>query len=191
MYVCKYSKVYENFPITAWFSNFLGVIIKSDKHRGRFALGILSARKESLSKEVVVMKRLFAMLMLFVFVLSLCGCASSSSIGTMVMLLPVHLHFNYGDQSVNMILPPEEAEAVKEILDGKSYDPIGSIPSCGFDIDISLQVGFQYYGIALDQCNCVSDYSSLRYFSIPKEDMEYIHSLFEKYCGFEEYGGFY
>ena len=137
------------------------------------------------------MKRLFAMLMLFVFVLSLCGCASSSSIGTMVMLLPVHLHFNYGDQSVNMILPPEEAEAVKEILDGKSYDPIGSIPSCGFDIDISLQVGFQYYGIALDQCNCVSDYSSLQYFSIPKEDMEYIHSLFEKYCGFEEYGGFY
>ena len=56
------------------------------------------------------MKRLFAMLMLFVFVLSLCGCASSSSIGTMGMLLPVHLHFNYGDQSVNMILPPEEAE---------------------------------------------------------------------------------
>ena len=187
LYDCKSPKVLENFTLSPWFSNFSGVIIKSNKHRGRFALGILSAGKEFLSKEVVVVKRLFAMLVLLLIVFSLGGCVFSH----VNRSSDVTLHFHYADYDVEVQLPREEAERVTEILDWNLYDPLGGSPACGFDRDISLQVGNRRFAIALDQCNCVADYAAFRYFDIPKEGMAYIHSLFEKYCGFEEYGGFY
>ena len=51
---------------------------------------------------------------------------------------------------------------------------------------ISLKVGGRIFAIARDTCNCIQDlslYPNLRYFDVSKKDMEYIHTLFEKYGG--------
>ena len=77
-----------------------------------------------------------------------------------------------------------EAEKIIDIIDGSEYDPFYSgIPSCGFDKNVSLKVGDRVFAIAPDTCNVIQDLSNLRFFSVSDEDMEYIHSLFEKYGG--------
>ena len=127
------------------------------------------------------MKRLFAFLMVLVVLVSICGCSQTS--------VPngsdVTLTYIYGGKDIRITLEDDEAKKVIAILDGNDYDPISmGFPSCGFDRNVSLNVGGHTFAIACDTCNCIQDLGNLRYFDIPIEDMEYIHSLFEKYGGF-------
>ena len=127
------------------------------------------------------MKRLSTVLLIFIFILSLCGCSQTS----VNKNATVTLTFVYGDTDLRVILEDGEAEKVIDILNGNNYNPaLSGVPSCGFDKDISLNVDGRTFAIACDTCNCIQDLGNLRYFDIPQEDMEYIHSLFEKYGGY-------
>lgn len=97
----------------------------------------------------------------------------------------VTLDFVYEETSIHVTLTDKEAAKVMEILNGNTYDPILlGYPSCGFRKDVALKVGNRRFSIASDACNCIYDASRLHYFDIPKEDMAYIHALFEKYGGY-------
>lgn len=127
------------------------------------------------------MKRLLAIFVILSIMVAVCGCSKTSvSEGA-----DVTLTFIYGDKNISVTLEDSEAEKVIDILSGNNYDPILSgIPSCGFDKNVSLKVGGHVFAIACDSCNSVQDLGNLRYFSISQEDMEYIHSLFEKHGGY-------
>ena len=127
------------------------------------------------------MKRFFAVLMVLVVLVSICGCTKTS----VNKNANVTLSFVYGEDNISVTLEDDEAKKVIDILNGNNYDPISSgVPSCGFDKNISLKIGGRTFAIACDTCNCIQDLGNLRYFDISEEDMEYIHSLFEKYGGY-------
>jgi len=115
-----------------------------------------------------------------VILLSLCGCST-------VQLDPeaaVTLTFIYGDAHVEATLTDSEAATVIAALNGKRYQsPLDGVPSCGFDGNVSLSVGGRRFAVACDTCNIVQDLGNLQFFTIPKEDMEQIHALFEAYGG--------
>ena len=126
------------------------------------------------------MKRFLSILTVLFLLISICGCSQTS----VRKDSDVTLTYIYGDKDIHVTLEDDEAEKVIEILDGNEYDPISSgIPSCGFDGNVSLKVGGRTFAIACDTCNCIQDLGRLRYFTIPQEDIQYIHSLFEKYGG--------
>lgn len=126
------------------------------------------------------MKRFVCIALVLVVLAALCGCTETNlRSGSKVVL-----SYLQGEKNIRVELPYEEAEKVISILDGKKYDPLdGSIPACGFDEDISLKVGNRVFAIAGDTCNILQDLGNFRYFHIPKEDMAYIHSLFNQYGG--------
>ena len=127
------------------------------------------------------MKRSFAVLMILMMLLFICGCSKTS----VNKNAEVTLTFIYGEENICVTLTDDEAEKVIDILNGNCYDSISSgFPSCGFDKNISLKVGDRIFAIACDTCNSIQDLGNLRYFDVPTEDMEYIHSLFEKYGGY-------
>lgn len=126
------------------------------------------------------MKQLSVILLILVFMLSICGCSQTS----VSKNTEVTLTFIYGDKDIHVILEDSEAEKVIDILNGNTYTPVSSgVPSCGFGKNISLKVGDRVFAIACDTCNSIQDLGNLRYFNISPEDMEYIHSLFEKHGG--------
>lgn len=127
------------------------------------------------------MKRLCAMLAILITVLSLCACATTR----VDEKTDITLNFVYSEEDICVTLEADEAKRVTAILNGNRYAFIwDGVPSCGFNEDISFKVGDRVYAIACDTCNCVQDLGNLRCFDIPEEDMEYIHSLFEKYGGY-------
>lgn len=137
------------------------------------------------------MKRLLAILIILSTILTVCGCSKpkkntdKTDKDVTLTFDTVTLTFIYGDKDIRVTLEDDEAKKVIAILDGSSYDSVSSgVPSCGFDKNISLKVGDRVFAIACDTCNYLQDMGNLRYFSIPKEDMKYIHSLFEKQGGY-------
>lgn len=126
------------------------------------------------------MKRNLALILVLSVLFLICGCAKTS----VRKNADVTLSYIYGEDNINVTLTDDEAQKVIEILSGNSYEPVFSgVHSCGFDKNVSLKAGGRTFAIALDTCNCIQDLGTLRYFDIPEEDMEYIHSLFEKYGG--------
>ena len=127
------------------------------------------------------MKRLCGVLVAFVVMITVCGCAQTS----INKNTDISLTFIYEEENITVTLEDDEAEKVIAILNGNHYDPISyGHPSCGFDKNISLKVDGRSYAIARDACNRIQDLGNLRYFDISIENMEYIHSLFEKYGGY-------
>ena len=127
------------------------------------------------------MKRLLVIFLILTLSVSLFGCDRTRlTAGSEVTLI-----FINSEKDIRVTLPEEEAEKVIDILNGNDYNPFSSgVPSCGFDKNISLQVSGRTFATACDTCNCIQDLGNLRYFDIPQEDMDYIHSLFEKYGGY-------
>ena len=129
-----------------------------------------------------VLVSLFAMLLVSVPVVNCLTAAEKTSVP---QNSEVTLIFIYGEEDILVTLEDDEAEKVIDILNENNYAPLLSgVPSCGFDKNISLKIGGRSFAIACDTCNCIQDLGNLRYFDIPEEDMEYIHSLFEKYGGY-------
>jgi hypothetical protein len=127
------------------------------------------------------MKRIWIISLFLLVMISLCACGRT----TVDQTAEVTLTFIYEDENISVTLAAEEAEQVRDILDGCSYDSrFAGIPSCGFHENISLRIGNRVFAIACDTCNCIQDLDNLRYFHIPIEDMEYIRSLFEKNGGY-------
>ena len=127
------------------------------------------------------MKRIWIISLFLLVMISLCACGRT----TVDQTAEVTLTFIYEDENISVTLAAEEAEQVRDILNGNSYDSrFAGIPSCGFHENISLRIGNRVFAVACDTCNCIQDLDNLRYFHIPIEDMEYIRSLFEKNGGY-------
>lgn len=127
------------------------------------------------------MKRVFLFLLIPIAILSLFVCSKTK----VRRSAPVTLDFVYEEKNIHVTLTDEEAAKVIEILNGNTYDPILlGYPSCGFSKDVALKVGNRRFSIASDTCNCIFDASRFHYFDIPEEEMDYIHSLIEKYGGY-------
>ena len=125
------------------------------------------------------MKKCFCVILFIMLIL--CGCSKTNlSITDDVVLTFIH-----SEKNINVTLEEDDAEKVISILNGKEYDPIFSgTPSCGFDKNITLKVGNRVFAIANDTCPFIQDLNNMRYFNIPEKDMNYIHSIFEKYGGY-------
>ena len=121
------------------------------------------------------MKRFLCIILAWLTVVALGGCSQEPE---------VELTFVCYGEDIHVKLEGEEAQKVAQILDNKVYDLFFGIPACGFDKDVSIRVNGRIYAIARDTCNNGLDYGNLRFFSVSEQDMEYIHSLFEKYGGY-------
>ncbi len=127
------------------------------------------------------MKRLLAIVTVCIMLLGLCAC----SVSDVNRNEEVALIFIYGEENIRQTLTDEEADKVIEILDGKEYSSImEGTPSCGFSKDISFSVEGRKYMIARDSCNVIMEHGTYRNFSVSKEEIRYIHSLFKKYGGY-------
>ena len=117
------------------------------------------------------MKKLFALLLLLS--LLLCGCAQEQQ-ATLVLTCY--------DNNIVQELTTEEAQEVSKIFNSLWLGDPG-VPACGFGDDVAIKVGNSTYRIAKDQCSRVQ--KGIFTYTISDEDMDYIHSLFEKYSGKE------
>lgn len=127
------------------------------------------------------MKRWLAILLILTLALLLFGCRTMVNKNAEVTLI-----FIYESENIQVTLTDEEAAKVTQILDGNAYDPsvLIGFPSCGFNENVAIKVGDRRFAIACDTCNCVLDLGNGLFFDVSKEDISYIHSLFERYGGY-------
>lgn len=125
------------------------------------------------------MRRISAIILSVILLLSVAGCAktkiSDSSQAT--------LKFIYADKEIVQVLDADDTSKIAEMFSGKALDG-SSIPSCGFDEDISITFGNQIFAITCDDCAVVKDCTNDKYFDITNADKDYLVSLFEEYGGF-------
>ena len=127
------------------------------------------------------MKRCFAIFILLALMLSISACSKISVTDSK----DVTLTFIHGEENVIVTLEDDEAEKILSIFNENSYEPLyAGNPSCSFSKNISLKIGDRVFAIARDECNFILDASNMRYFDVSQEDMDYVHSLFEKYGGY-------
>ena len=93
----------------------------------------------------------------------------------------VELILIYDEQNIQVVLPDDEANKVKDILDGNLYDLFPGTPACGFMKCYGFKIGDNYFAMPLDSCNTINDSKTQRYFDVSQEEMEYLRSLFQKY----------
>lgn len=127
------------------------------------------------------MDRSLSILLSITLLLCLCGCSRTSISADQT----VTMTYIRDGLDITRILTDEEAATVISILSGnKAHSPIFSgIPSCGFDESVSLTVGSHTYGIALDTCGTVYDFTVDRYMDLTDEEIRQIHAIFETYSG--------
>ena len=93
----------------------------------------------------------------------------------------VELILIYDEQNIQVVLPDDEANKVKDILDGNLYDLFPGTPACGFMKCYGFKIGDNYFAMPLDSCNTINDSKTQRYFVVSQEEMDYLRSLFQKY----------
>ena len=93
----------------------------------------------------------------------------------------VELILIYDEQDIQVVLPDNEANKVKDILDGNLYDLFPGTPACGFMKCYGFKIGDNYFAMPLDSCNTINDSKTQRYFDVSQEEMDYLRSLFQKY----------
>ena len=93
----------------------------------------------------------------------------------------VELILIYDEQNIQVVLPDDEANKVKDILDGNLYDLFPGTPACGFMKCYGFKIGDNYFAMPLDSCNTIYDRKIQRYFDVSQEEMDYLRSLFQKY----------
>lgn len=93
----------------------------------------------------------------------------------------VELILIYDEQNIQVVLPDDEANKVKDILDGNLYDLFPGTPACGFMKCYGFKIGDNYFAMPLDSCNTINDSKTQRYFDVSQEEMDYLRSLFQKY----------
>jgi hypothetical protein len=93
----------------------------------------------------------------------------------------VELILIYDEQNIQVVLPDDEANKVKDILAGNLYDLFPGTPACGFMKCYGFKIGDNYFAMPLDSCNTINDSKTQRYFDVSQEEMDYLRSLFQKY----------
>lgn len=85
-------------------------------------------------------------------------------------------------QDIQVVLPYDEASKIRDIMDGKIYYLFPGTPACGFLTCHGFSIGDIFYAVAIDSCGTIMNCSSDRFFDVSEKEINYIHSLFEKYC---------
>ncbi len=93
----------------------------------------------------------------------------------------VELILIYDEQDIHIILPDDEADQIRKAMNGNLFYLFPGTPACGFTKDYSFKIGNNFYAIAIDKCNTIMECESERYFDVSEEEINYIHSLFQKY----------
>lgn len=93
----------------------------------------------------------------------------------------VKLVLIYDEQDIQVVLPDDEASKIRDIMDGKIYYLFPGMPACGFLKCYGFSIGDTFYAVAIDSCGTIMNCSSDQYFDVSGEEINYIHSLFEKY----------
>lgn len=93
----------------------------------------------------------------------------------------VKLVLIYDEQDIQVVLPDDEASKIRDIMDGKIYYLFPGMPACGFSKCYGFSIGDTFYAVAIDSCGTIMNCSSDQYFDVSEEEINYIHSLFEKY----------
>ena len=93
----------------------------------------------------------------------------------------VKLIHSYDEQDIQVVLPDDEASKIRDILDGKIYHLFPGTPACGFLSCHGFFIGDTFYSVAIDSCGTIMNCSSDRFFDVSEKEINYIHSLFEKY----------
>ena len=62
----------------------------------------------------------------------------------------VELILIYDEQNIQVVLPDDEANKVKDILDGNLYDLFPGTPACGFMKCYGFKIGDNYFAMPLD-----------------------------------------
>ena len=93
----------------------------------------------------------------------------------------VELILSHDEQDIQVVLPADEANKVKDILDGNLYDLFPGTPACGFMKYYGFTIGESYFAMPLDSCNTINDSKTQRYFHVSQEEMDYLRSLVQKY----------
>ena len=123
------------------------------------------------------MKRFLMMLLILVTVISMSACG-------MVIVdedAEVRLIAIYDPLDIDVKLEGEEAEKIIAIVNySLSYSDFGT-PACGFAEGYSIKVGDQLFALPWDGCNTLKDVNNNKYLDVSESDMEYIHSLIDKY----------
>lgn len=124
---------------------------------------------------------ILAILSILLFVISSCGSVGALS-GVRARLV-FKVGYPGGNYDIDVELTEEETERLRSIFEGKDCEDLFSIPSCGFDGDVSIRFGSSVFSPAMDSCSGVR-WGLTRYFDVTAEEIDYIHALFEKYGGF-------
>lgn len=93
----------------------------------------------------------------------------------------VELILIYDEHDIQVVLPDDEANKIKDILDDNLYNLFPGTPVCGFMKCYGFKIGDNYFAMPLDSCNTINDSKTKRYFDVSQEEMDYLHSLFQKY----------
>ena len=94
------------------------------------------------------MKRLIAILCILATTVFICGCGKTS----VNQKADVTLTFIREGVDIRITLPEDEAEQVRNILDGNRYDPVLSgIPACGFDSMKEIRGSSQLSGTRMSE----------------------------------------
>lgn len=124
------------------------------------------------------MRRISAVI-LAVLLLFSAGCAKTETID----FSQATLKFIYADREIVQVLDADDTAKIAEMFSSRIADR-SSIPSCGFDEDISITFGDRVFAIAGDDCPVVKDCAKDSHFYITEADKAYLVSLFEEYGGF-------
>lgn len=109
-------------------------------------------------------------LLIICFALPLASCSQPSSI-----------NFVYGEKDIHQSITDEESQTIAEIFQNK--ERFDTIPSNGFDDQISVYIDGKLYDVATDGFTRIKDVSQNMYFNVSESELNTIHGIFEKYGG--------
>ena len=119
------------------------------------------------------------LILLIVGLIFFIGCVSHPSpVGK------VTLHFHFQGDSIDEVLTPEEAAEIRSIFFGHyRHFQLLSKDSCGYDEDISIQIGGTYYCPAQDKCTGIWNSTVNMYFDLTEAQRARLEKMFEAHGG--------
>lgn len=123
-------------------------------------------------------KKTAGMLLVMFLLLMTTGCSNSSNT-IQIGEEDIAVVFEYNTVSVHQVLPAEDAQQVREILNEKQLTD--EKPSCTFSNRIAIKYKKSYYCLARDG-SAVIEHNG-KYASLTENEIKFFHTVFEMYGG--------